>query len=48
MRRKPIYIFLALLVLSISLMAIPALADAGFFSGDSDYGGSSDWGGSSS
>ncbi len=46
-KKKHIYIFLALLVLCISLMAIPALADAGFFSGDSDYGGSSDWGSSS-
>lgn len=47
MRKKSLYILLAVLVLTISILAVPAIADAGNFSGDSDYGGgSSDWGSS--
>lgn len=55
MRKKSLYITLALIVLLIGILAIPALADAGNFSGSSDFGGGSfssggsyDFGGSSS
>lgn len=48
MKKKSVYILLAILVLTISILAVPAIADAGNFSGSSDYGGgSSDYGGSS-
>ncbi len=54
-RIKPLYIILAIIILSVSILAVSAIADAGNFSGGSDYGGggggwsgggSSDWGGS--
>lgn len=47
--KKAICILLLALVLAVSIIAIPAIADAGNFSGSSDYGGSSggDWGGGS-
>lgn len=45
MRKKYISILLLVMLLALSILAIPAIADAGNFSGSTDYGGSSDWGG---
>lgn len=46
--RRSLYIILVVLVLATAILAVPAIADAGNFSGSSDYGGSSggSWGGS--
>lgn len=44
-KRKSLYITLFIVVLLVSILAIPAMADAGNFSGGSSYGGS--FGGSS-
>ena len=44
--RKALYILLLTLLLTVSILAVPAIADAGNFSGGTDYGGG-DWGGSS-
>lgn len=46
-KKKSLYIVLAILILAISLLAVPALADAGSFSGSSDYGSGGGWSGSS-
>ncbi len=48
-KRKSLYIIIAVIILVLSIMIIPAIADAGGFSGSSDYGGGggSSWGGSS-
>lgn len=45
MRKKSLYIIVAIVVLVACMLTVSALADAGNFSGGSDYGGS--WGGSS-
>lgn len=47
--KKSWYILALLLILLVGILTVPAIADAGGFSGNSDYGGSSggDWGGSS-
>ena len=44
--RKSLYITLFIVVLLLSILAIPALADAGNFSGGSSYGGGSSFGSS--
>ena len=48
--KKSLYITLLIVVLLVSVFAVPALADAGNFSGHSNYGGSSggSWSGGSS
>lgn len=46
--KKALYVLLLTLLLTVSILAVPAIADAGNYSGSSDYGGSSsDWGSSS-
>ena len=45
--KKSLYITLFVAVLILSMLAVPAMADAGRFSGNSSYGGSSSFGGSS-
>ncbi|MEA4896170.1 MAG: zinc-ribbon domain-containing transport protein [Oscillospiraceae bacterium] len=40
-KKKPLYISLIVLLLIISVLVVPAMADAGNFSGSSDFGGSS-------
>ncbi len=47
--KKSWYILVLMLVLLVGILTVPAIADAGGFSGNSDYGGggSSNWGGSS-
>lgn len=44
-KKKPLYIMLVFIVLLVGILTVPAIADAGNFSGHSDYGGS--FGGSS-
>ncbi len=46
-KRKSLYIIIAVLILALSIMIIPAIADAGSFSGGSDYGGGGGWSGGS-
>ena len=47
MDKKLIALIMALaLVMALLITPIPGIADAGGFSGDTDYGGSSDWGSS--
>ena len=47
MKKRLLYIFLAVIVLVVSAFTIFAYADAGGFSGDTDYGGGYDYGSSS-
>ncbi len=46
--KKKLYILLATVFLAVGLMTVPAIADAGNFSGNSSYGGGSSYSGGSS
>lgn len=47
MKKTKLPALLCVIVLAVHAFTVSALADAGFFSGDSDYGGGSDWSSSS-